>query len=160
MQKQQYTRVALAFFTFAILTFATLSFPTATESVPVEVEKFEVIPLPVTEPIATATVPLKKKVQAAPALDPTLKRICSCESQGRPDREPRQFNADGSVLRGKINPKDVGMCQISETYWLDMANKLGYNLETSEGNIRMANYIYEKQGAKPWVWSVSCHGVY
>lgn len=158
MQNNKIIVAAITSFILAATIVGISLIPTRLEYVAKPEPVFATIPLPIIEPLATVTVPLKLK-QSVPTLDPTLKRICSCESNGNPNGEPRQFNSDGTVLRGKINSNDVGQCQISETYWLDMANKLGYNLETSEGNIRMANYIYEKHGASPWKWSVSCHGV-
>lgn len=88
----------------------------------------------------------------------TLKRICSCESTGSPDNEPIQFNADGSVLRGRINSQDVGMCQINEHYWLQKSLDLGYNIYTEEGNKLMALWIYNQSGTAPWRWSKPCHG--
>lgn len=77
--------------------------------------------------------------------------ISKCESG------VRQYDENGTVLRGKVNPKDVGLFQISETYWLDDANKLGYNIYEVEGNISMTKYIYEKQGFEAWRASNSCH---
>lgn len=39
---------------------------------------------------------------ATPEIPPLLQKIGKCESGGR------QFNPDGSVVRGKINPEDTG----------------------------------------------------
>lgn len=98
-------------------------------------------------------VPSKPQV---PELYPTLKRICSCESTGQPDREPQQFNADGSVKRGKINPLDTGMCQINLHYHEEAATKMGLDLETSYGNATYANWLFDREGSTPWNWSRSC----
>ncbi len=157
MQKQQYTVAAVISVTLAALIFATLAFPKTTESLPPPEPKYEVIPLPVIEAVATATVPLKLKVtHATPQLDPTLKRICSCESTGKPYNEPKQFNADGSVVRGKINNLDVGMCQINLKYHEATAKRLGYDLFTEYGNASYATWLFETQGTTPWNWSKSC----
>ncbi len=59
----------------------------------------------------------------------------------------------GEVLRGKENKKDVGLAQINELYHLKTAQSLGYDIYTAEGNLKMAVYIYKKQGTKPWKWS-------
>lgn len=99
---------------------------------------------------------LPVKPVASVSLIPALQRVCSCESTGRPDREPRQFNADGSVVHGKINQHDIGMCQINETYNGDDAKAHGWDIYTRDGNIKMANYLYETQGRTPWNWSKSC----
>jgi hypothetical protein len=81
---------------------------------------------------------------------PILKKVALCESRSR------QFNEDGSVLRGEYNPQDVGIMQINEKYHLDTANKLGYNIYTLEGNIDYAKYLYRTQGLKPWTYSSHC----
>jgi len=82
-----------------------------------------------------------------------LRRIGQCES------EFRQFNDDGSVLRGKINNQDVGIFQINEYYWLEESIRLGYDIYTRDGNIGMAKHIYRVYGTAPWNWSKHCWGV-
>jgi len=89
-------------------------------------------------------------------LYPELIPVCSCESTGSPFNEPIQFNADGSVVRGHIHPPDTGMCQINANVWQTTAEGLGYDIETKEGNILMANFIYDKHGLAPWSASKSC----
>jgi hypothetical protein len=91
-----------------------------------------------------------------PQLNPVLKRICGCESSGSPTAEPRQFNEDGTLLKGKNHPADWGSCQLNSNVWLDVSDKLGYDIRTTDGNIMMANYIYEKYGTTPWKSSTSC----
>lgn len=85
-----------------------------------------------------------------------LKRVCSCESTGNPNNEPIQFNEDGSVLRGRINPDDVGMCQINLYHHGERALELGIDLFTEEGNKEYATMLYEEQGTEPWNWSKGC----
>ena len=65
----------------------------------------------------------------------------------------RQFEKSGDVLQGKINPKDIGLCQINSYYHLADAVKDNINIYTPEGNITMCIQIYEEDGWKPWVWS-------
>lgn len=79
-----------------------------------------------------------------------LVKIATCESGNK------QFNKDGSVIRGKINNNDVGKYQINLTYHEKQASKLGYDLFTEEGNTNYAIWLYEKEGDKPWDWSRSC----
>jgi hypothetical protein len=81
---------------------------------------------------------------------PVMVEIARCESGFR------QFDSKGSVLKGRVNSKDKGAYQINEKYHLDTANQLGYNIYITSGNIRMAKYIYEHQGTKPWEASKSC----
>lgn len=88
---------------------------------------------------------------------PELKRICSCESTGSPNNEPQHY-LNGSVIRGRINSSDVGMCQINEYYHDDAAISLGLDLENKEDNLSYAEHLYETQGNQPWFWSEHCWG--
>ena len=83
-------------------------------------------------------------------IPPILLKIAQCESGGR------QFNKDGSVLRGKVNPQDVGLYQINEFYHLKQAQEMGIDIYTEEGNEAYALYLYDTQGTKPWNWSKGC----
>ncbi len=83
-------------------------------------------------------------------LPPILDAIAFCESSGR------QFNEDGSVVTGKINPYDIGKWQINILYHGDRAKELGIDLYTEEGNREFALLLYNEQGTKPWSWSSSC----
>ena len=83
-------------------------------------------------------------------LPPIFARIAYCESRDR------QFDKDGNVLRGNVNPYDVGRYQINTLHWADQAKKLGFDLNTEEGNEAMALYIYRKSGTKPWRSSQKC----
>lgn len=85
-----------------------------------------------------------------------LKTVCSCESGNGAYGEPQQFHEDGSVVRGIINPLDIGQCQINLKYWGEEAEELGYDIFTSQGNIKMANYIYDNSGLQPWSASKQC----
>ena len=93
---------------------------------------------------------------------PELRRMCACESTGDPNKEPRQFDEQGNVVKGWFSDKentDWGMCQISDKYWLKKSQELGYDIFTREGNLKMAEWLYEAQGTYPWRWSKSCHGL-
>lgn len=79
-----------------------------------------------------------------------LERISICESNGR------QFNEDGTVVRGKVNPLDVGKFQINLYYHEAEARRLGFDLFTEEGNTNYALYLYEHEGTAPWNWSSAC----
>ena len=88
---------------------------------------------------------------------PMLKRACSCESWGNPDKEPRQFREDGSLLVGYPNPNDVGACQINLPLWGEKSKTLGYDVINSYfGNIGFAKWLYDKQGMNPWIYSKKC----
>lgn len=99
-----------------------------------------------------ASIPYDEIKAEQPKIElyPELRAICGCESG------LRQFNKNGEVLRGKVNPQDIGTCQLNENYWLKEAKELGFDIYIEQGNILMANWIYEKYGTKPWEWSKKC----
>jgi hypothetical protein len=80
----------------------------------------------------------------------TALQIAKCESG------LRQFQDDGKVVRGLVNPKDVGIFQINEAYHLDQANKLGFNIYSPEGNIGYAMWLMKEGGIRHWNSSRSC----
>jgi len=81
-------------------------------------------------------------------LDPNVMlNIAFCESS------LRQFNDDGTALRGTHNALDVGIFQINEKYHLETSRRLGYDIYTTEGNIDYAIWLMKKEGTQPWVWS-------
>jgi hypothetical protein len=89
-----------------------------------------------------------------------LKHIASCESWGDPNKEPREFLPDGSVLRGYPNPDDVGLAQINLPTWGAKAKELGFDLYTYDGNFQMAKWIFDHYGSAPWKYSKGCWGEY
>jgi hypothetical protein len=95
-------------------------------------------------------VTLEAYVQAYFAETPVLAKIAFCEST------LRQVGKDGQVLRGKVNSDDVGLMQINEVYHGDKAKSLGLDLESIEGNLAYAKYLYEKEGTAPWSASAKC----
>ena len=91
-----------------------------------------------------------------------LKRACSCESWWSPNGEPRQFNANGSVLwgqdkGGKIIKRDVGACQINIEAHAKELKRLNLDVVNSfDDNISFAKILYNKSGLKPWEPSKQC----
>lgn len=81
---------------------------------------------------------------------PILAEVARCESTFR------QLGLNGKVLRGNVNPSDIGIMQINEEYHSEQADKLGYDLYTLEGNLAYAKYLYNKEGLKPWRTSAKC----
>jgi hypothetical protein len=81
---------------------------------------------------------------------PVMVDVAYCESRFT------QFNADGSVHRGVINPADAGVMQINEKYHLDTSIRLGLDIHTLEGNMAYGRYLYETQGTAPWEYSSHC----
>ena len=81
---------------------------------------------------------------------PIMIAVSDCESHFK------QFDTTGSVFRGEINHKDVGVMQINEDYHLDTAKALGINIYTVEGNLTYARYLYDHEGTAPWSSSQYC----
>lgn len=100
----------------------------------------------------TMPVTLEAYVYEYFAETPILAEISKCESRYR------QFNSDGSVLRGQVNSDDVGLMQINEIYHKKRAEGLGLDLETINGNLAYAKYLYENEGTTPWNASKPCWG--
>ena len=86
--------------------------------------------------------------------DPILAEIAKCESTFR------QYSSSGEVIKGRVNKSDVGVMQINKYYHLKSAEKLGYDLHTTEGNMAYAKALYEREGTKPWNSSSKCWGKY
>ena len=70
----------------------------------------------------------------------------------------RQYSSDSTIVRGKVNPKDVGVFQINEDYHLRQSQEQGQNIYTTRGNIEYAILLIKKSGNKPWSASKSCWG--
>jgi hypothetical protein len=63
----------------------------------------------------------------------------------------RQFEADGvTPLLGKTDIADTGICQINERIWGEKSDELGYDINTLEGNLKMALWIREHEGLGKW----------
>ena len=94
--------------------------------------------------------PVERRLEAKEAIiPPILERIAQCESGGS------QYNEKGIVL-GVKNPLDKGKWQINEFYHGETARKLGFDLNTLEGNTNMALWLYKKYGTEPWYLSRAC----
>lgn len=93
---------------------------------------------------------LESYVREYYANEPMLAEIARCESNFR------QFDSNGKILRGGVNPDDVGIMQINEVYHYKRAQKLGFDLRTLDGNLAYATYLYEKESYGPWSSSAKC----
>lgn len=93
---------------------------------------------------------IEKYLRKELADTPILIDIARCESTFM------QYHKNGEVVRGRVDNADVGVMQINERYHLETAVKLGYDIHTVEGNVAYAKYLYENQGAAPWLASSKC----
>ncbi len=81
---------------------------------------------------------------------PLMAKIAKCESRNR------HYDKSGQVLRGEVTPLDRGVMQINLHYHQEAAAKLGLDLHDIDDNVAYARYLYEKEGAKPWMSSSKC----
>ena len=73
-----------------------------------------------------------------------LSKIASSESNFR------QYSKKGKILRGRKNPRVVGIFQIHEKFHRQMAENLGLDIYKPEGNIEYAIFLFKEEGIKPW----------
>ncbi len=83
---------------------------------------------------------------------PILADIAWCESR------MRHLDKEGNLFRGKVNPSDIGVMQINTYYHEATSTKMDIDLESLSGNLKYAQYLYEKEGTKPWNSSKPCWG--
>lgn len=102
--------------------------------------------------LAPASQSVEQFVREYYSDEPVLAEIARCESQFR------QYDEKGVVLRGEVIPADVGIMQINERFHQSISESLGYDIKTIEGNLSYAQYLYEKEGTKPWNSSKKCWG--
>ena len=81
---------------------------------------------------------------------PILAEIARCESGFR------QVDQTGQTLRGEVNKSDLGLFQVNKYYHGQKASDLGFNLNTVNGNLAFAKYLYGQEGTKPWSASAKC----
>ena len=91
-------------------------------------------------------------IEAQAPVPEILQKIGECESR------TGHYDSDGNVVIGKQNKYDTGKYQINTLYWTELAEKLGIDLFTEEGNEAMALVLYERYGTDPWNSSKKCWG--
>jgi hypothetical protein len=105
-------------------------------------------------PTVTSITPLNLEtyVRSYFAKTPILAEIARCESRFR------QFGIDGQVLQGKQVPDDLGIMQVNAYFHEDAAEKLGFDLHTLDGNLAYGQWLYDREGTRPWNASKPCWG--
>lgn len=66
-------------------------------------------------------------------------KIIECESQFI------HYKSDGTVLRGRVDPRDTGVSQINTYYHPNV------DVEDFWENLRYARDLYDREGTQPWV---------
>ena len=85
-----------------------------------------------------------------------LVRICSCESTDNPNQDPTKhhYEPDGkTLLTGRINPSDKGMCQINLDAHGSTIEKMGLDINDWNDYVTFTNHLYTTEGNQPWRYS-------
>ena len=93
---------------------------------------------------------VEAKVRAYFADIPVMIPIAKCES------EFTQFGVSGTPLHGGAGGAMIGVFQIHETVHADFAKAKGMDIDTLDGNLAYARYLYEREGTQPWLSSFPC----
>lgn len=97
-------------------------------------------------------VDVESAVRAEFADAPVMIEIARCESK------LRQYTDAGNPLYGGYQGRMVGIFQVYSDIHMSYAASLGMDIETTEGNIAYARHLYDREGTKPWLSSISCWG--
>jgi len=81
---------------------------------------------------------------------PAMVEVARCESG------LRHYMQNGSVLRGGLGGKMIGLFQLHETYHRATARAMGLNIDTLAGNVLYAKHLYAQEGLAPWRSSAHC----
>jgi hypothetical protein len=136
---------------------------TSTDKIlPVEFEVEEPAPLPKIKPavpdgvICLEDCPLiDPEVVEAEVRDhfkdvPIMVEVARCESRFR------QFDEETGEPLKNPNSSATGVLQLMASYHREPAKRMGYNIDTLEGNLGYGEALYEQQGLKPWEESRYC----
>lgn len=97
-------------------------------------------------------VDVESTIRAYFADTPVMVHIARCESKFR------QYADSGNPLYGGYQGKMVGVFQVYEDIHGDFARGKGMDIQTLDGNMQYAKYLYEREGTKPWISSFPCWG--
>lgn len=97
-------------------------------------------------------VDVESTVRTYFAETPVMIEIARCESKFR------QYADSGNPLYGGYGGKMVGVFQVYSDIHASFARSLGMDIETLDGNMQYAKYLYEREGTKPWISSFPCWG--
>ena len=77
--------------------------------------------------------------------------IADCESGGGVPGAAHHFGPDGKPLRNKEGSSAIGKYQILASDHEEKAKKMGFDIQTEEGNESYAKYLYTNEGGtKHW----------
>lgn len=83
---------------------------------------------------------------------PIMAEVARCESTFT------HYQADGSVIVGRVDNRDTGVMQINKYYHETTAIAMGLDVDNFYDNLAYARNLYERQGVQPWSASRPCWG--
>jgi hypothetical protein len=93
---------------------------------------------------------VEAKVRSFFADIPVMVAIAKCESGFR------QYNNSGNALHGGLGGTMIGIFQIGEGIHRGKALSLGFDIDTVDGNMGYAKYLYQQSATDPWISSFPC----
>lgn len=81
---------------------------------------------------------------------PVMIEIARCESNFR------QFTDSGNVLQGGTGGGMIGVFQFFGSIHESAAEKIGFDIDTLDGNLAYARHLYEVEGTTPWNPAKNC----
>jgi len=93
---------------------------------------------------------IEKAVKEAFKDTPIMVEVARCESRFR------QFADSGNVMRGGTDKKMIGIFQIYDDVHRTTAKSMDMDIDTVEGNIKYAQFLYKREGTTPWISSMPC----
>lgn len=108
--------------------------------------------------IATTSIPLdphnsadvEARIRSYFADIPIMIAIARCES------DFMQYDLTGKVVAGGTKNGMVGVYQINGKIHRKAAKEMGFDIDTLDGNLAYARYLYEQNGTDPWLSSMPC----
>lgn len=101
----------------------------------------------------TSTSSLNSLISEEFGKDSIMHRVARCESTYR------HFYSDTTNQVVVSKTQDYGLFQIHAPLWGRVATKLGYDIYSPYGNVKMASYILKTQGLQAWSASKPCWGL-
>lgn len=97
---------------------------------------------------------VQEEVEGFFADAPVLADIAKCESTYR------HFDNNGQPLKNSHGSSAIGVMQIMASYHEEPAKAMGYNINSLQGNLEYAKYLFEQKGTQPWASSKKCWSQY
>lgn len=97
-----------------------------------------------------STTTIRELVEVEFGVGHEMNRIIWCESKFY------HYDKNGEVLRGKVNPRDIGFGQVNLDAHEKRAEELGIDLFDPMDHMAYIIILYNEQGNSPWKYSAGC----